>query len=152
MDNFEKNILTLSKYLITKEINSALKIQKILFFMRVEELKNKKTESTYFKEDKNFQAWIYGPVNPESYFFIQKFFNEKDEKENFLLDDEQVKEIDQLYLKSFEKYYKCSSNQLIKISHENTAWIEARGNLGSDEICKKFMIENDDFINFKNAL
>jgi len=148
----ERNTITLSKYLLTKGINSPLKMQKILFFMRVEEIKNGKKEGIFFKKDKNFEAWIYGPVNTESYFFMQDFFNKKDEQEGFLLEDEQVKEIDKLYLEYFEIYSKYSSSTLVDKSHQNMAWIKARGNFGSTETCNTLMIENDDFIKFENEI
>jgi len=34
---------------------------------------------------------------------LQPYFDELDEKENFLLDEDEVKEIDKQYLESFEK-------------------------------------------------
>ena len=88
----EKNVKTLAKYLFTKGINSSLKIQKILFFLRVEELKSKNTINSFFKEKNNFQAWIYGPVNLESFLEMQKLFSHEEEKDIYILDEETVNE------------------------------------------------------------
>lgn len=43
----EKNIVTLAKYLYTKGIDTPLKIQKILFFFRYEELKKQTKQSLF---------------------------------------------------------------------------------------------------------
>ena len=50
-----KNTILLAKYLYSKGIDSSLRIQKILFFLRVEEKRNN-FESGYFKPKDNFQA------------------------------------------------------------------------------------------------
>ena len=146
----QKNILTLSKWLVTKDITSLLKIQKLLFFIRVEELKNKDTEGSYFRDDNNFQAWIYGPVSRESFDFLQPWFNKDTELDLFLLSSEEEKIIDKKYKKYLEKYIIYSPNELVELSHKNISWIKARGDLGANEICREFMKENDDFIKFKD--
>ena len=53
----EEKIITLAKYLLTKGVDSPLKIQKLLFFLRYEELKNQNNlEDSYFASNYNFQA------------------------------------------------------------------------------------------------
>lgn len=145
----EKNIITLSKWLVSKEITSLLKIQKILFFIRYEELKNKETKGSYFKKDKNFQAWIYGPVSVESFNYLQPWFNKETESDPFFLSKAEEEEIDKKYLKYFKKYEDKEPSWLIDKSHKNLSWIKARGNLGINDICKEFMIEDDNFLKFK---
>lgn len=147
----ERNVRTLAKYLLTKGVDFPSKIQKLLFFMRVEEIRNKQTEDSFFKPNENFQAWIYGPVNVDSYKYLQPYFDELDEKENFLLKEKDVKEIDKQYLESFEKWNKYSTQELVEISHSNKAWIKTRGSLGVDEICKdKIDEQSKDFVEFIN--
>lgn len=147
----ERNVRTLAKYLLTKGVDFPSKIQKLLFFMRVEEIRKDQTQNSFFKLNENFQAWIYGPVNVDSYKYLQLYFDELDEKENFLLDEDEVKEIDKQYLESFEKWNKYSAQELVEISHSNKAWIKTRGNLGIDEICKdKIDEQSKDFVEFIN--
>lgn len=69
-----KKVQRFSLYLFLKyKIDSNLKIQKILFFLRVYEKMNKITNSPIFdQENKNFQAWTYGPVCVDSYDFMCK--------------------------------------------------------------------------------
>ncbi|WP_027123706.1 hypothetical protein [Mycoplasmoides pirum] len=148
----ERNVTTLAKYLLTKGIDSPTKIQKMLFFFRVEELKqNPNPKNSFFSKDKNFQAWIYGPVNVPSYLVIQEWHNKDIEKEALLLSDKEMNEIDKQYGAYFEKYAGESKEWLIDESHKNVAWINARGSLGSDEICKEYLIEDENFIKFRDG-
>ena len=144
----EKNVITVSRWLINKGLTSLLKIQKLLFFIRYEELKNNEIENSYFSNDKNFQAWIYGPVSVVSFEYLQPWFNKENEPDCYFLPLEEEKEIDKKYLKYFEKYEKYSPNELVEMSHKNCAWIKARKGLGDKDICKEFMIEDDDFLKF----
>ena len=145
----EKNTVTLSKYLLTKGIYSPVKIQKMLFFFRVEELKSGNNFG-YFNKSNNFQAWIYGPVNPESYFSLQKFFNEEDEQDAYYLSKSEVNEIDEIYGTWFNQYSKYTKEELIEKSHKNQAWINARANLGVQDPCRKFLEEDATFCEFIN--
>lgn len=145
----EKNTTTLAKYLYTKGVDSSLKIQKLLFFIRVEELKNKKNNG-FFRKDNNFQAWIYGPVNCESFYNLQKLFNNEEEKEIFLLPKKEVEELDKIYGESLNKYVNLSPFSLVDKSHKNVAWINARGDLDCDTPSNTFLKEDETFIQFKN--
>lgn len=125
------------------------KIQKLLFFIRVEELRNGSHPSnSFFRESGNFQAWIYGPVNPSSYFALQECFSKQNEKESYLLSEDEVSQIDRQYGAYLGKYASFSPDELIRRSHQNLAWIKARGNLGSDEVCKNELVEDEDFLIF----
>ncbi len=144
----EKKVTTLAKYLLTKGIDSSLKIQKMLFFFRVEELTNHQTDNSFFNKDKNFQAWIYGPVNTESFYFTRRFFDCEEEKEAMMLTTEEVNEIDKQYGKWFDKYAGMSPSYLVEKSHKNESWINARGNRQPDEVCKEYMNEDESFTKF----
>lgn len=145
----DKNTITLAKYLFTKGIESSLKIQKMLFFFRVEEYKNNGLENSFFKKDKNFQAWIYGPVNVESFKFMQQFFNGESEKESFLLSKNDVNEIDKKYGKYFSEYCNYAPSTLVEMSHKNLSWINARGDIDCDSVCNNYLKEDKTFIKFK---
>lgn len=144
-----KDTKILAKYLLTKGIESSLKIQKMLFFFRVEEHKNKDLNDSFFKENHNFEAWIYGPVNVESFKYMQQFFSGEAEKEEFLLNDNEIKEIDKKYKKYFDKYKNYSPSTLVDKSHKNVSWINARGDIDPDDICHTYMEEDDAFTKFK---
>lgn len=53
-------------------------------------------------------------------------------------------------MKYLNKYIMFSPNELVDISHKNLSWINARGDLGANEICRNFMEENETFIKFKD--
>lgn len=149
----EEKIITLAKYLLTKGVDSPLKIQKLLFFLRYEELKNKNNlEDSYFASNYNFQAWIYGPVNYLTYNHLQSYFFQLDEKENYFLRDAKIMDqIEKQYGKYFEKWNQYSPQQLVKISHTNQAWIKARGSLLEDEISNNLLDESTvEFITISN--
>lgn len=145
----ERNILTLAKWLVTRGHNhSAVEIQKLLFFIRVEELKSKDVKDSFFKDNHNFQAWIYGPVNYESFNFLKPFFNKFNEIEDYLISDEEKKLIDDKYKNYLDKYKNYTIDELINESHKNVSWINARAGIPEMERCTKFMEENGDFIRF----
>lgn len=144
-----KDTITLAKYLFTKGIESSLKIQKLLFFFRVEEYKNNDLKNSFFKANSNFQAWIYGPVNVESFKFMQQFFNGDSEKETFLLSKDEIKEIDEKYNTYFEKYCNYAPSTLVDMSHKNLSWINARGDIDDDAVCNNYLKEDQTFIEFK---
>ena len=71
-----KEIEKFSIFLFSKLKLSNLMIQKILFFLRVYEKFNHISNSILFDNNKNFQAWIYGPVNVASYHLINNYLTE----------------------------------------------------------------------------
>lgn len=71
----EKTTKTLGKWLISRDHIDNLKIQLLLFLLRVEELINNNTKGSYFKDKDNFQAWIWGPINVDSYWYLENQIN-----------------------------------------------------------------------------
>ncbi|MDE5767036.1 MAG: DUF4065 domain-containing protein, partial [Malacoplasma sp.] len=134
----------------SKGVTSPLKLQKLLFFIRYEELKNKTTNNSFFKKNKNFQAWIYGPVNFVSYRFMQKLFMKLDEKDTYILSNKEIKLIDKKYKKYFDKWNEYSPEELIEKSHKNLAWIKARKGIDPDCPSREILEEDEDFLKFKN--
>ena len=51
-----RNIITLARWLITKGIKTPLQVQKLLFFLRYEELHRGNLTGSYFAPNYNFQA------------------------------------------------------------------------------------------------
>lgn len=142
-------IIELTKYLLTKGVNKPLKVQKILFFLRIEEKKSNHNFG-YFKDNHNFQAWIYGPVNRDSFFYAKGYFLNENEAEDYLLDDKELSKIDELYGKWFEEYNNLTINELVKKSHKNKAWIKARLGYDDNQPCKVFLDEStSSFLEFE---
>ena len=90
-------VCQLALYLILKHrIYSKLRINKIIFFIRVYEKINKK-DFGIFKPNWNFEAWIYGPVPPTVYEFCDRFLS----REYYELYDI---EIENKWVKNFKQF------------------------------------------------
>ncbi len=157
-----------SLYLFSKyKIDSILKIQKILFFLRVYEKKKwgKEKEWTspiFDEENENFQAWMYGPVNVDSYYFMRpKFYGMGDESNDDILvkfksEIEKYKKYEEK-LKAYEpiitKLNEIDAQKLVYYSHHNVEYKNVRGPLKEFEPCDKVLDENKkDFILFDNEV
>lgn len=148
----EKNTKKLGCWLVSKGENSLLKIQKLLFFIRVEELKEnkfRKINDSFFNENHNFQAWVYGPVNVESFKYLQDWFNRTNEIEQYLLPENEMEFIDSIYNKYYLMYKDMSINELIDRSHKNKAWKNSRKGYSTTEICRNYLEEDKTFIEFE---
>ena len=147
-----KKVEKFSLYLYLKHnVNSNLRIQKILFFLRVYEKKNNIVTSPIFdKENENFQAWVYGPVNIDSYNFMRKKLIKEEEIEVDSLNDDDTKLFEK-YDEVIDKLNKCESNQLVDWSHQNLEYINVRkrGGIKDWQPCCLFLNESTtDFVSF----
>lgn len=143
-NNYDENtkIKILAKYLLTKgELMSAVRLQKLLFLIRYEEIASGDLTNSYFEDNDNFQAWSSGPVNLESYYYLRPVFIETDERDHYLLSKEQVEKIDQKYKAFFEKWKSYSDNDLINVCQTNGAWIKARAEIDLNEPCTDYLDE-----------
>lgn len=159
-----KQVEKFSLYLFSKyKIESILKIQKILFFLRVYEKKNNIKNSPIFgTNNNNFQAWMYGPVNVDSYYFMRpKFYGMGDESnDDILVKFKSQKEEYKKYneeLKIYEpiiiKLNEIDAQRLVYYSHHNIEYKNVRGSLKEFEPCDKVLDENKkDFILFDNEV
>lgn len=138
----EYNTLDFAKYLVNKKnIRDSLSLQKILFLVYYE---SKINNSIKFFDDKTeFQAWVYGPVNRETYDYFKKFFNGFEEKEYVINENDY-----HFFDKYIDKYIKLNIWKLVDLTHENIAWINARkdknGNqIPNDEICENILKDEE---------
>lgn len=142
--------IQLAHYLIKKgDIVSPLRLQKMLFFMRYEEIKNNIIQSeSYFKPKNNFEAWVNGPVNVQVYNVLKLYFWGLDEAQiiDENMPDDKFSEIDLKYNDFFNKWNDKETSELVDISHKNKSWIKARGNLNADEPSNEKMDESKDLI------
>lgn len=146
----QNDINKLCSYLISKGVTNQLRLQKLLFFIRYEELKSKNIEDSFFANKANFQAWIYGPVNYDSYKSFQNFFWGFDEKDTYILDEKEIKQIDKKYKVFYEKWNSFSTSQLVDKSHKNLSWIKARKGIDSDKPSNNILEENQTFLKFED--
>lgn len=104
---------------------SNLKLQKLVYYAQAWYLAiNKKS---LFDED--FEAWIHGPVIPELYQQYKQFGWRPIDKEVEPKLPEDVRE----FLKEVaDEYFACDAYELEQMTHLESPWIQARGNLPVD--------------------
>ena len=144
-----KKVEKFSLYLFIKHgIDSILKIQKILFFLRIYEKKkgiNKKSP-IFDKDNKNFQAWMYGPVNVVSYYFmrLKLYDNEQESNDDALIEMENMDKNGKfvVYSKIIKNLKEIDSHHLVELSHHNLEYKKQRKGLDELEPCKKELNEN----------
>lgn len=132
--------MIIAKYLFYNGTDmSNLKLQKLLFFAYKDYYIEYKSE--LFKDD--FQAWIYGPVLPEIYKNFYKILS--DNNFNIVQDYfEDKKEVVEFLDKIIAKYDSFSSFELVKKTHEEKSWKNARKGMGDFESStKKLNIKNN---------
>lgn len=132
----DNNLLSITKYIVEKyNIKLSVKLQKILYFLYLDYLKE--TNQKLFKEE--FEAWVYGPVVPEIFYFIQShgfdFSEYFDYEANKVVE---IKSLENLELKKFidnniKKYKKYPTEKLVNLSHRTFPWENARKGLKYNE-------------------
>ncbi|BDV02195.1 MAG: hypothetical protein HPAVJP_0840 [Candidatus Hepatoplasma vulgare] len=140
-NNLNLTVNDLAVYLVDKKIiNSPLLLQKILFFVRYEELKKEKNgekQETVFNINDKFEAWINGPVHRDIYFGFRNFFNFDDEKDVFKIDENKSKILSKRYDFFIDKYLNIYNKngiwKLVELTHKNIAWIKARKGIDKNE-------------------
>lgn len=124
----EKMLITISYIFEQMKEVTPLALQKLLYF--IQGLHLVLFDKPLFEED--CQAWIHGPVYEDVYNMFKDFkYNPIDDnrfaifKERFSELTQQEKMVIDLVINSFGLY---SGKTLEKITHNETPWIEARGN------------------------
>lgn len=144
-----ENVEKFSLYLYHKHgIDSILKMQKMLFFLRVYEKKNDIKPSPIFNDTgKNFQAWMYGPVNVVSYHFmrLKLYSNEQESNDDVLieLDQDEKNGKFEKYKPIIDNLKKCDSQELVELSHHNCEYKYVRKGCTPFDPCKTELDENN---------
>ncbi len=145
----------LAKYFIsisneTGSLISNLKLQKLLFYAQAWHL-------AFFEErlvNDEFQAWVHGPVLPDSYMNYREFgwkpiikedLNQ-DYIDNFcsnIVEPEQCDILNDVV----DEYFGLTAFQLEKLTHSEDPWILARGDLAPDEPSEN-TISEESMINY----
>ena len=136
-DKIESNldVMMIAKYLFynTNDMSN-LKLQKLLFFAYKDYYQKNKLELF----DDNFQAWIYGPVLPNVYKNFYKILGDNDfEKVNDYFNSRKKVKI---FLDEIsQKYGNLDVFELVKKTHKEKSWINARKDLGPFESSTNIM-------------
>lgn len=137
-------IKMLAKYLVTKGVQSGSRLQRLLFICRWVEIVNQQTTNSVFEPNNNFQAWINGPVNVETYYYLRPMFIKIDEKDHYLLSKEQMAPLEAQYGAIFTKWNVCSDDDFCRIFRTNQAWKQARQGIRRNQICTNLIDEQSD--------
>lgn len=114
--------MDVARYLYKKTNNmNNLKLQKMMFFAYIEYYE--KYHEELFKDD--FEAWVYGPVLPDLYYYFYKLLLSEDKIEKEIID----KNIQNVLNDIVEKYGNKDAFNLVELSHKNEIWINARQGL-----------------------
>lgn len=134
-------------YYLSKESMTPKKLQKILYyayswFLTLENESPDELINKLFEE--NFEAWIHGPVIPKVYANYKGYgYNEIAKYEDA------VYEFDQNTLAILEDvwgvYGEYDGNELESISHQESPWINARGECSVLERCRNPIKDEDIF-------
>lgn len=147
-NNLAKYFISLSNE--TGSLISNLKLQKLMFYAQAWHL-------ALFEErliDNEFQAWVHGPVLPNSYREFRQFgwkpiINEdlnQDFIDNFcsnVVDQQQCELLNDVV----EEYFGLTAFQLERLTHSEDPWIIARKGLAPDEPSEN-VISDDSMIDY----
>lgn len=118
---------------------NALKLQKLLYYAKAWNLVMNK-ESNIFKNE--FQAWVYGPVNPDVYQYFKDFdFSEihtdinKDKFENITKKEKEI--LDMVW----GIYGKFDGKYLVNLTHSEEPWLNARKGLTQNSISQNIITD-----------
>lgn len=128
------NVFDVAKYILQKQGEmTAMKLQKLAYYVKAWGLVW--DEEEIFPED--FQAWANGAICYELYkahkgrLKVSKDLFDDGDVSNISID---FKETIDVVLETYGKY---TAFQLSDLNHQESPWIEARGNLEPDDRCTK---------------
>lgn len=118
-----------------------LKIQKLLYYAQAWHL------ALYDKPLMNveFEAWAHGPVCPEVYYGLNEYrYNPVGADADYFVDANIIDDENKLDLLSqiMSIYGIYDGKYLEELTHQESPWIETRGNLSPEERCNA-VIEED---------
>ena len=123
----KNGVLKLAQYLINQRQVLSSHLQRLLFFLRYEELKNQTTKGSYFAKNYNFEAWINGAANRQSCFYDFK-------NEPIVLKQTEIERLNKQYGAALEKWSRYGFYHLTKRAQQNQAWKAARHGLMANEV------------------
>ena len=130
----KKTVFDVADWFLSKDSMSPKKLQKLVYYayVWVLTLMNENEDDLDIKLfNSRIEAWIHGPLLPELYhkYKGKSVIPQKSDSPDF---DEDIEDIlEQVW----EVYGIYTGNQLESITHNESPWIEARGNCPPAEAC-----------------
>lgn len=133
-----ENIFDVAKYFLSLGQMNHKKLQKLCYYAQAWSLAltNAPLMNTWF------EAWAHGPVSPELWHKYKEwgglFISSYEGAPNFK-DNQTASFLDKIY----QLYGHYSGDQLEQLTHNESPWINARGNYPPGAICTNTISEND---------
>lgn len=147
------DICIIADWFLTHEAMTHKKLQKLLYFSYGYYLATynndiKKLNQEMFEND--FEAWVHGPVSPKIYnLYREAGYRTISKSENTpVVLTEEVENVLYFVLK---KYKDMNGDDLEKITHQQSPWLNARGRLHSIEPSNNLISKQDIYICFKES-
>ena len=146
----KRKIFEVAKYFIKKSQEEskkdpsreldALKLQKLLYYAKAWNLVLNKGDKLFPNE---FQAWVYGPVNPEAWQYFKDFdfsvVNPKITKDQFKdISEKEKKVLDMVW----GIYGKFDGKYLVNLTHSEEPWLKARQGLNQNSISQNIITDD----------
>lgn len=117
----------------TGDVITNLKLQKLVYYAQAWFLANYKKPLL----DKDFQAWVHGPVIPDLYHKYKKFGSEPIIEKISLEEVKIDKPIKNFLFEVAKVYMPRGAYELEAMTHNEAPWIDAREGCQPDESCEK---------------
>lgn len=154
MKNEVNNICDIAKWFLHSKPMTHKKLQKLLYFSYGIYLAQNNESSDNLKKalfTNKFEAWVHGPVDPTIYSIfknngINLLYIENVETFNFNT------EIMNALSKTMDLYGELDADELERITHNQTPWINARSGLSSFDSSNRQLSDIDIFNTFKEII
>ena len=126
------------------------KLQKLLYFsygIYLVEYNKNELEINDVLFENHFEAWAHGPVDPYVYSIFKKFgvsLISIEENDSSLLSEKVIKILE----KTMDMYSLYSADELEEITHLQSPWKNARGNLRPFEPSNSRILDRDIYLTF----
>ena len=120
---------------------NALKLQKLLYYAKAWNLVINKGDKLFPEQ---FQAWIYGPVNPIAWQHFKDFdFSTKETEDKKEFSSSVISDKEMSVLKIvWSVYGKFDGKYLVNLTHSEEPWLNARKGLNQNSISQNIISED----------
>ena len=142
------SVFEVADWFLSKESMSPKKLQKLVYYAYAWTLTLMNEEASPFGMEKLFEdsepeAWVHGPVFPHLYHKYKNYgYRSIEKKQDFPKFDDDIEDILEQVWQVYGQY---TANELESISHQESSWIEARGNCSAYSICSSVISDESIF-------